>query len=135
MATFLWALVIIAVGFALFVRFAPSTTQRWHIPVEGAQNKDGANYALRVMSADETTMARAHKAMMALPRTTVLAGSPETGAVTYVTRSKLMGYPDYTTINQTGHMLKIYARSRFGRSDFGVNAARADRLVAAIEAG
>jgi len=46
--------------------------------------------------------------------------------ITYVTRSRVFGFPDYTTVRQAGPQLEIYGRLRFGRSDLGVNAARID---------
>ena len=53
-----------------------------------------------------------------------------TAWATYVTRTKFMGFPDYTTARQDGDFLKVYARLRFGRSDLGVNGARiADWLL------
>jgi len=43
-----------------------------------------------------------------------------------------MGFPDYTTITMADEDLLIYARLRFGRSDFGVNGARVDRWIKAL---
>ena len=67
------------------------------------------------------------------PRTSVLAGSVDTGRITYVTRTQWMGFPDYTTVEQQGETLKLYARLRFGRSDFGVNAVRVNALVRGLQ--
>jgi uncharacterized protein (DUF1499 family) len=70
------------------------------------------------------------------PRTRWLAGSVQEGMVTYVTRSRVMGFPDYTTVRQAGDMVEIYGRLRFGKSDLGVNAARIDRWLRRLaEAG
>ncbi|MEM9126862.1 MAG: DUF1499 domain-containing protein, partial [Pseudomonadota bacterium] len=66
-------------------------------------------------------------------RTSVLAGSVSDGLVTYVTRSRLIGFPDYTTAQQDGDTLRIHARLRFGRSDFGVNRNRVDTWLAALQ--
>jgi uncharacterized protein (DUF1499 family) len=49
--------------------------------------------------------------------------------LTYVTRSRWIGFPDYTTIEQDGDVIKLYARLRFGQSDLGVNKARLDGLL------
>ena len=46
--------------------------------------------------------------------------------ITYVTRSRVFGFPDYTTVRQAGDTLEIHGRLRFGESDMGVNAARVD---------
>jgi len=74
---------------------------------------------------------------MQTPRTEVVAGSLAEGQVTYVTRTKLMGYPDFTTIGVYGadpRYVEVYGRSRFGRSDLGVNAKRVNGWLAQIEA-
>uniref|UniRef100_UPI0024B9D19D DUF1499 domain-containing protein n=1 Tax=Marinovum algicola TaxID=42444 RepID=UPI0024B9D19D len=74
--------------------------------------------------------------MRATPRTEVLAGSLEEGRITYVTRSKLMGYPDYTTLSLTetpqGALLEVFSRARYGKSDLGVNRARIEGWLAAL---
>jgi uncharacterized protein (DUF1499 family) len=64
----------------------------------------------------------------ATPRTELLAGQGL--HTTWVTRSAMIGYPDYTSVmitpTATGSTIAIYARSRFGQSDFGVNRARVE---------
>ena len=77
--------------------------------------------------------ARVDAHMRGLPRTHVLAGSVADGRVTYITRSRVFGFPDYTTLEQDGDRLKAYARLRFGGSDLGVNATRLERLRLALE--
>jgi uncharacterized protein (DUF1499 family) len=69
------------------------------------------------------------------PRTQVLAGSVEAGMVTYVTRSRVFGFPDYTTVAQRGDDLAIHARLRYGQSDMGVNKARVERWLTALRQG
>ena len=49
--------------------------------------------------------------------------------ITYVTRSALFRFPDYTTVRHRDAQIEIYGRLRFGRSDLGVNAARIDRWL------
>ena len=71
--------------------------------------------------------------MRGLPRTQVLDGSVEDGRVTYVTRTRVIGFPDYTTLEYSNGQLKAYARLRFGQSDLGVNRERLERLFAAIQ--
>jgi uncharacterized protein (DUF1499 family) len=67
---------------------------------------------------------------LATPRTRLLAGSVATGKLTYVTRSRLFGFPDYTTVSlllpEDGGptYLHMFARLRFGLDDLGVNGAR-----------
>ena len=61
---------------------------------------------------------------LATPRTKLVAGSVEAGKMTFQTRSRVMGFPDYSTVAVEGDLLAIYARSRFGKGDMGVNKAR-----------
>ena len=60
-----------------------------------------------------------------------LAGSLEEGHVTYVVRSRVMGFPDIISLRwqsqDDGTQLEIFSRSVYGRSDFGVNTRRAHR--------
>ena len=63
----------------------------------------------------------------------VFAGSVAEGRVTYVTRTKWIGFPDYTTAEQHDDVLRVWGRLRFGRSDFGVNKARVDRWLADLQ--
>ena len=55
--------------------------------------------------------------------------------VTYITRTQVLGFPDYTTAAQDGDLLKVYARLRFGRSDLGANKERINGWLAEMEAG
>lgn len=55
-----------------------------------------------------------------------MAGSISSGMVTYITRSKFWGFPDYATIWVSGDDLIVYSRLRFGRGDMGVNKARVE---------
>jgi uncharacterized protein (DUF1499 family) len=106
-----------------YVRLAPSDPGRWHVMPESLAPGDLAGGAVRVVPGD---MAALDAIIRATPRTRVLAGDVAQGMITYVTRSRLFGFPDYTTVRQDGETLEIYGRLRFGKSDLGVNAARID---------
>ena len=131
----LLSLVLLAVlGFGLWVRLAPSDPARWHVSAGDAGNRDFAGAAIRTVAAGPGDMARLDRIIRATPRTTHLAGSPEEGMVTYVTRSRLWGFPDYTTIEARPGQIVIHGRLRFGASDMGVNRARLEGWMAAYEA-
>ncbi|WP_234423743.1 DUF1499 domain-containing protein [Tateyamaria sp. Alg231-49] len=106
---------------------------RWHQPIEATADATFAIGAIRVLAADTARFEKTDNVMRALPRTQLLAGSLEDGLVTYVTRSQLWGFPDYTTVQFENGTLKLFGRSRFGRSDLGVNAARLTQVVATIK--
>lgn len=132
-------LVVAFVGFAAYVRLAPSDPARWHVDpetaVEEGRKNDfivkpggaGADIASPVFSdTPEVLLARFRAAALGEPGVTVL--SEEGGFVTFVARTKLMGYPDFVSVKavpaEGGAALFIHSRSRFGSDDFGVNAAR-----------
>lgn len=132
-----WALVILVllvVAGLGWIRLAPSDAARWHVAPSGDADRSFDNGVLRVVETGPDGLARLNEAALATPRTRVLAGSVASDMVTYVTRSRVFGFPDYTTVQQDGGVLKLFARSRFGRSDFGVNAQRAELWLAAIKA-
>jgi uncharacterized protein (DUF1499 family) len=126
-------LLVAVVAFALYVRLAPSDPERWHVaPVAdgpvGEVVVAGLNRAtLRLgpeAGASAEVLARLDAVALATPRTTRLAGSVAEGRITWVTRSALWGFPDYTTAEARSDGLFVEGRSRFGQSDLGVNAAR-----------
>lgn len=125
-----WVILVLAVVSGLaFVRLAPSDVARWNVPIGSAENTDGEGWSARVVPATPGLLSDVHQAMLALPRTELLAGGVGEGRLTYITRSKWIGFPDYTTVEQDGDQLKLYARLRFGKSDLGVNSRRLDGLL------
>jgi hypothetical protein len=126
-------IVVLAVIAAVmvYIRVAPSDPARWHQPVEAEVSADLAGGAVRVVEGGPAELARLAQAMTAVPRTQVLAGSVEAGHITYVSRSRIFGFPDYTTFEVRDGQVRAYARLRFGASDLGVNAARLDGVFAA----
>jgi hypothetical protein len=135
MRLIMWLLPALVLCGLAYIRLAPHDVARWHQPAEGTEDRDFAGGALRIWEAGADGLARADAYMQALPRTRVLAGRVEDGRITYVTRSKVFGFPDYTTIEQTDGTLKAYARLRFGGSDLGVNRERLEGLMAALQGG
>ncbi|MDX5401226.1 MAG: DUF1499 domain-containing protein [Rhodobacterales bacterium] len=132
----LLSLILLAVlGFALWVRLAPSDPARWHVSAGDVGNRDFAGAVIRMIPAGPGDMARLDRIIRATPRTTLLAGSPEEGMVTYITRSRLWGFPDYTTIEARAGSIVIHGRLRFGSSDMGVNRARVEGWIAALDSG
>jgi hypothetical protein len=128
-------ILLVAANFAAWVRFAPSDPARWHVAPEVTGDEDlTGGVKRRVAGAGPEALRRFDAIARATPRTQVLAGSVAEGMVTYVTRSALWGFPDYTTVAQEGDYLMIHGRLRFGTSDMGVNRARVDRWIAALRA-
>lgn len=131
-------ILLLILGGMAYIRLAPSDPARWNadpprfagpsIPAgpEGVTTVPlGARARLAVTrQTPEEALARLDVIARAAPRTQRLAGSPEAGRITWITRSLVFGFPDYTTATATTTGLDLYARERFGRYDFGVNAAR-----------
>lgn len=128
-------LAVIGVVISAYVRLAPSDPERWHSMPAAVTNRDTDGGAMRVVGAGQDGLTRLDRIIRATPRTDVLAGSVEAGMITYVTRSRVFGFPDYTTVRQAGPQLEIYGRLRFGHSDLGVNAARIDGWLQSFAQG
>ncbi|MEX0284032.1 MAG: DUF1499 domain-containing protein [Paracoccaceae bacterium] len=127
-------LVLLVVVVAMVgIRLAPSDPRAWHVVPEGDEDKSFKGGVIRVAKTGPDGLAKLDSVARATPRTTVLAGSVDEGHITYVTRSAVWGFPDYTTVKQDGDTLRLFARLRFGRSDLGVNGRRADQWLAAIQ--
>lgn len=135
---YLVALVILLALGLLYVRLAPSDPARWHGDPLTAQaatrggwlvRPQGGNAVAEVFATRPATLLAAFdRVATTSPRTLRLAGGVNEGRITYVTRSKWMGFPDYTTVTAVpvpgGASLAVYARQRFGTDDLGVNRAR-----------
>ncbi len=134
-------IVLLALAAVAWVRLAPTDPARWHVDPVAAPDPATPNFARiqpgEVTLNDPDPAARLRAAMEAMPRTRLVAGSEGEGMMTFVTRSRLMGYPDFTTIRvllaEGGATFAALARSRFGQSDMGVNAARLQALKAALQ--
>jgi hypothetical protein len=125
----LWAALAAILAFAAFVRLAPSDPAAWHLPVvaEGPPGEVAVaegSATLWLQGDGAALLAQLDALALATPRTTRLAGSLAEGRITWITRSALWGFPDYTTAEVRPDGVAIHARLRFGRSDMGVNAAR-----------
>ncbi len=116
------------------IRLAPSAVERWHVAPEMREDRDFNNGVFRCVITGGSGLRRFDRIVDSDPRTKRLAGTVEQGMITYITRSRMIGFPDYTTVLQAGEELLIHARSRFGRRDFGVNAVRVERWIDALTA-
>ena len=129
-----WIVVLLVLGALAYIRLAPSDPARWHrdvTPIAPGDRRDlGGFKAARELAAPaDEVMEAAREAMLKTSRTRVLAGSVEEGRITFVTRSAVFGFPDYTTVEVEKGLLLVHARLRFGKGDMGVNAARVQHLL------
>ena len=132
-------LAFVAIALGLWIRLAPSDPAIWHLAITDQTpatprpcadqirtEANGARATCLLADDPATVLARLGATALATPRTTQLAATE--GMITWITRSKLFGFPDYTTAqvraDPQGTRLDIHARQRFGTSDLGVNTAR-----------
>ena len=84
-------------------------------------------------------LARFDEIARSQPRVEALFGSLDELMVTYMQRSRYVGFPDYITVKAIpvgeGASLIVYSRSRYGRSDLGVNGQRVTKWLGAIGHG
>ncbi|NOX72459.1 MAG: DUF1499 domain-containing protein [Alphaproteobacteria bacterium] len=136
---FLLFLIFVA-GFFAYVRMAPSDPNVWHVdPFKGSkfrkrnvfiQRPEDAKHPSPEFGMDAKNLAKAFDAVaLATDKVERLAGSPEDLFVTYIARSKTIGYPDYISIKFIDldggrSTFAVFSRARFGSSDFGVNRQR-----------
>mgnify|MGYP000138538571 CR=1 FL=1 len=124
-----YGLLIVVIGGLAWIRLAPSDPQVWHVDPHVTADQDLAGGVRRRIQGDRAMLSNLDDIIRNTPRTQRLAGSVEDGHVTYVSRSRWMGFPDYTTVMLNGDQLEIWGRLRFGKSDMGVNKARVDGWI------
>ena len=134
-----WLSIALVAGALLFIRIAPDDPLRWNvdpsafkvwegdtsIEPEIRQTPQGAIARWPGMRDAARVLGHLDDIALARPRTNLLAGSPKQGRMTWVTRTRLLGFPDYTTaqIGSDG-VLYLWARQRYGNGDQGVNIER-----------
>jgi hypothetical protein len=135
-----WIVLVIVVvvgAFAAWVRLAPTDPAAWHVEPATAEPGPG-RFVVKPEGGDidgpllemppREALAALDAVARATPRTRAIAGSVDEGRITYLTRSALWGFPDFTTVEavpaEGGSRLVIFARLRFGQDDMGVNEAR-----------
>ncbi|WP_156790727.1 DUF1499 domain-containing protein [Rhodobacter ferrooxidans] len=138
------ALIALVAAFAA-VRLLPTDAAAWHTDPTTAVKPDKPNNWLVAANGDaapvqltlppDQAAAKLDAIALASPGTTKLAG--EGLFTTYITRSKLWGFPDFTSVKltptATGSELTLFARARFGYSDMGVNQARVENWLAQLQ--
>ena len=124
----IWLVLGLVIFMLAYVRLAPSDAARWHTSIKDAKDKTFKAGAMRVVDCDLAALDRVARASGA----TVLAGSVNEGHITYINRSRVIGFPDYTTVQAIDGKIAIFGRLRFGASDLGVNAKRIEGWLAQL---
>lgn len=135
-------------GLAACMRSLDSDPARWHRPLAevaapGRKNAalaaapgyllPGPDIILMPRPDPVAILAALDRIALAEPRTRRLAGSPEEGRITWMQRSAVFGFPDYITAEAGPEGWALWSRARFGRRDLGVNRARLERWLTALD--
>jgi hypothetical protein len=139
-ALILAALIVLAViGAAVYFRSVAMPPEVWHVDPATVTPPESPNFELRVaegapvFGVSPDVLAMRIDAIATAEGADRIGGDLALGQMTYVARSRLMGYPDAISIRLVllgeGTRMEIYSRSRFGYSDMGVNAARVARWI------
>ncbi len=139
------ALALGIAGMVGYVRLAPSDPARWHVdPVTARKPSRPNSWLLRPEGGDGQApiydMSAQRLAVLfdgfvsGQPRISRLAGGPDEGMMTYVGRSRIIGYPDYITVRIIAlgdgrSSMAIWSRARFGYSDGGMNRRRVENWL------
>lgn len=144
----LLGLVFVALTGAAIVRVRPIDPAIWHVDPEiiatrGAPGRfsvapGGDMEPVVAVQSTPSVAVRLRERITKTPRTTRLAGSLEDeGFATFVTRSKLWGFPDVTNIKLVadgeGTRIHVAARLVYGKLDMGVNEARVRDWLSALK--
>lgn len=133
------------VALAVYVRLAPVNAPYWHgITLPQGQPGEavaaGSYTVLRAVEQPMEAFTQLDRIITETPRTTRVAGSLEDGKITYMTRSRVFGFPDFTTVAiypdaaASGQAtLALFGRLRFGKADLGVNRARITGWMDALD--
>jgi uncharacterized protein (DUF1499 family) len=146
-------ILVLVVGFLAYVRFAPLDAATWHVDPMTAPTPETPN-SWRIAAPGQEPgsagqmspvyrasaaelMAAFDKVALAEPLTERLAGAPGDPYVTYVQRTPRVRYPDYISVRAVDlgdgtSALSVLSRSRFGKSDLGVNKARMEAWLKAL---
>lgn len=141
------ALLLVVSGMT-YVRLAPIDPTQWHEDPRLVARPATPNFHLiRLVGGDAMPQVFAQSVPELAQRldqiaradgARLVAGSVASGHMTYLTRTRWMGFPDFTSIliEQAGDnaMLLAFARARFGHSDMGANRARLERWLSALDA-
>ena len=122
-------LALLLLGQWAYMRFAPASPAKFHRTLDVSTAGDteyweGYLAARQIAGAPETVLSALQDIALGTERTVLFAGSLDEGMLTFQTRTKVLGIPDYTTITIQDDLVVIYARLRFSYYDQGVNKAR-----------
>ena len=144
MQTTLILVLLVVVGGLGWVRFAPTNIDDWHIDPAIANDPEPRGFRMigreapRLAGDPNIVLEALLKVAREEPRVRRLDGSIDEGMITFVARSKWIGFRDYLTfkaVAESGQTkLSAISRARYDvGSDWGVNRERLERWFREIE--
>ena len=141
---FLILLIVCAVG-ALWIRFAPTDKDRWHVDPASTNDPAPRGYRLigpeapRFQGTPDQVLTAVKDVALLRSRVRLLDGGLDEGMMTFVARSKYMGFRDYITVKAVPEgsvtKLSVISRARYQiGSDWGINRMRLERWLAEVKA-
>lgn len=142
----------LAVGGAIGIRRQSDDPAEWHLdPLTAPTPSTPNSYRVAPAGADidrdvdapvfsvpVVELASAFDAVaLGEDRVEILAGTAADGFVTYIQRSAFFAFPDYVSVRfmevGAGSTLAVFSRSRYGKSDLGVNEKRVTKWLEQVE--
>jgi len=112
---------LLVVALSVYVRMAPVTPRAVQGQYQADTDLAGGYVAVRRFQGEASDLiARLTQIADATPRTRILSTDP----LRFVTRSRVIGFPDITQVFVRDGVLTIHANLVFGVADLGVNKAR-----------
>ena len=141
MKSLLFTLVFVLVVGVLWIRYAPIDRDRWHVDPADADDPGKAGFRLigqeapRYPADPDSVLAAFNDIARSEPRTHLLEGDVDEGMLTYVARSRVIGFADLITVKAVSEgavtKLSIISRTRLGSIGYktGSNVERLDRWL------
>ncbi|NNL19265.1 MAG: DUF1499 domain-containing protein [Boseongicola sp.] len=144
MQTTLILIVLVVFGGLGWIRFAPTDIDDWHVDPAIANDPGPRGYRLmgreapRLDGDPDLVLEALMEVARGEPRVRRLDGSIDEGMITFVARTKWIGFRDYMTFKAVaeGHQTKLSAisRARYNvGSDWGMNQERLEHWFRKIE--
>lgn len=132
-----WMLALIAVSGLIYIRIAPLPEETYHLagpdrPLGTYRTENSFEAVLPVADDPQARLQAWADLVAAAPRARPLAGTVAEGHLSFVIRSRLIGFPDIVNLWLAEDALHIRSASVYGRSDLGVNRDRVQGWLAAI---
>ena len=135
-------LAVLTLAAAIGIRRLPLEAEEWNTPYDGdarvgdTQPLNGFVALREITTTPEGVLEALDRVAVATPRTIRAAGSVDAGRITWVTRSAVFAFPDYTTAEVVqgpdGPLLVIRGRARLGKGDMGVNRRRIEAWLSRL---